>query len=71
MTQPRECCSSCRFFLETQHGIVGECHRHAPIMAANAQPGIQHQFGRFPLVTVGGWCGDYVPRPVRKAVSRV
>lgn len=70
MTPTRESCSSCRFFLETQRGIAGECHKRAPILLANSLPGVQNQFGRYPLESVGGWCGDYQVRPARKAVAR-
>jgi hypothetical protein len=68
MTTPRESCSSCRFFRETQRGIHGECHKRSPVLSSEAPLGVQYQYGRYPLESLGGWCGDYESRPVRKAV---
>jgi hypothetical protein len=68
MTPSRESCSSCRFFRETQRSICGECRKRAPVLSPDAPVGPIGTFGRYPLESVDGWCGDYVARPARKAV---
>ena len=55
---PTVSCSNCHYFRPAEQGF-GSCHRYPPSYAGDASPKESHHW-RFPVVSAGNWCGEFV-----------
>lgn len=70
------CCQNCSFFQLTHPQRVpnalgvGECRRRPPDCAPTAVRSEAFPLGRFPMVTVRDWCGDFELRRDREGTAK-
>jgi hypothetical protein len=70
-------CEKCRYWVETggtDAGLVGECHRNAPLPALfDAASAGRIRCAAWPVTADGNWCGQFEERPMdtREVLARV
>ena len=55
MQSKTQCCGNCRFRLLAPNSLDYLCRRYPPLFNYNERG------GKFPIVTLTIWCGDWMP----------
>jgi hypothetical protein len=52
-------CSDCRFFIDDEDLLNGECHRNPPRVRRHVNSDERRNAGVWPAVCFQDWCGEF------------
>ena len=58
-------CEGCRFWDAgpIKGSLTGKCRRHPPVFWRD-NPGVEDEFGYWPITDCEDWCGEFQPKAV-------